>query len=36
MTMKVLRRPAFARDLDTPEEYRRYAQEQHVRTGTPA
>ena len=36
MTMKVLRHPAFARDLDTPEEYRRYAQEQHVRTGTPA
>jgi 2-phospho-L-lactate guanylyltransferase len=36
MVLKILRRPAFARDLDTPEEYRRYAQEQPARTGMPA
>ena len=28
MTMRILRRPGLAQDLDTPEEYRRYAKEQ--------
>ena len=28
MKMRILRRPGLAQDLDTPEEYRRYAKEQ--------
>ena len=28
LNMRILRRPGLAQDLDTPEEYRRYAKEQ--------
>jgi 2-phospho-L-lactate guanylyltransferase len=28
MTVRILRRPGLAHDLDTPDEYRRYAKEQ--------
>ena len=34
MTVRILRRPGLAHDLDTPDEYRRYAKEQTV--GAPA
>jgi 2-phospho-L-lactate guanylyltransferase len=36
MALKILRRPAFAHDLDTPDEYRRYAKEHLARSGVPA
>ena len=36
MKARILRRPGFAYDLDTPEEYRRYAKEQLAQSGAPA
>lgn len=36
MKMRILRRPGLAHDLDTPEEYRRYAREQLAASGAPA
>jgi 2-phospho-L-lactate/phosphoenolpyruvate guanylyltransferase len=33
MKMRILRRPGLAHDLDTPEEYRRYAKEQLAQSG---
>jgi 2-phospho-L-lactate/phosphoenolpyruvate guanylyltransferase len=33
MKMRILRRPGLARDLDTPEDYRRYAKEQLAQSG---
>jgi 2-phospho-L-lactate guanylyltransferase len=32
LKMRILRRPCLAQDLDTPEEYRRYAKEQLAQT----
>lgn len=36
LKMRILRRPALAHDLDTPEEYRRYAKDQLAQAGAPA
>ena len=36
MKMRILRRPGLAHDLDTPDEYRRYAKAQLAQSGAPA
>jgi 2-phospho-L-lactate/phosphoenolpyruvate guanylyltransferase len=36
MKARILRRPGFAYDLDTPDEYRRYAKDQLAQSGAPA
>ena len=33
MPVRILRRPGLAHDLDTPDEYRRYAKEQLAPSG---
>ena len=36
LAVRILRRPGLALDLDTPENYRRFAKEQHIPSGAMA